>query len=537
MSSGPVDILDKFRKIEYNFNKNYLLTLYQIKEIVQDAKTEKEADQLQKLDDSYKRWFDTLQRDPKCMDACQFFYEAVGDNNELLKSKNENIFEMQGDFFSLIFDQEGLSTTFLYGLLNDGSDPTCSEDAKCNLWDALNGLYGLAVLICIYLKMPLVKEIIDVILVSNPTLNQKNVFETIMKEFKGKRTLRKLIMKLLKSKDDNFSEIFKCLQKVMSTFSSGVNASYQINPNLQNQKPNSTSLEVISKLVGDMKIEDRDQLTTALEEKDDHTLESLVSRGCVTKEQMEQVKINFNLKNLATPEVVGDLGKTMEKVMSAFNTDSEVDIQKIFEESGMNFGGIDISKLQGELSGFENEIDEDESESEGGEDKQTDNGIKSSTLEEIVSTVNHGCCDGKTEGIKMNEGKQTGDGKPDGIELNENISGSDSKQTDNGIVSSTLEKMVTVNNGCCDGKTEGIKMNEGKQTGDGKPEGIDLNENISGSDSKQTDNGIVSSTLEKMVSTVNSDIYNDKTEGIKLNEDISRNDYKKNQWDGSGTGL
>src|SRR5207253_1317923 len=94
---------------------------------------------------------------------------------------------------------------------------------KANFWSMLIGLYRLSVVICIYLKMPLVKELIDMIVSSNPDLNQSNVFERIFKQIRGKSRMHRLLMKLMKSKSENFIEIFNSLQRVIATFSSEAN--------------------------------------------------------------------------------------------------------------------------------------------------------------------------------------------------------------------------------------------------------------------------------------------------------------------------
>jgi hypothetical protein len=360
-------VLEKFKKIEHNFNKNFLLTLYQITDIVAPEDGEenversaKEEEQYELLSGSYTRWFTKISKDSRNMEACNFFYDAVQDNHKLLLGKDEAIFTFEGDFFSKVFDQEGLDTTYLYSLLSEGGDVD-DDDAKQNLWNAFIGLYRLAVLICIYLKMPLVKEIIDMILLSNPDLNQSNIFEKIFTDFKGKSKLRKLIMKLLKSKEDNFGEIFNSLQRVIATFSSEVNMDTDMKANMDRAKDKVSSLFknlLESAGITDLSEDLTARLIKSLEDKDEGEQESLVAEGALSTDQMEEVKKKFveqGLDKMNIAKTVRDLGGTMEKMMSAINSGSEEEMQKILEQSGagLNLGDMKMEDLQKEMEHFD----------------------------------------------------------------------------------------------------------------------------------------------------------------------------------------
>jgi hypothetical protein len=367
------------------------VALYQLKQIVEEPDNKQEQDQFQKLEESYSRWFYTLQQDPKCMDACQYFYDAIGENHDLLKARDETLLTADGDLFSRVFDKEGLDTELLYNMLGDGSDG--EEDAKSNVWTAFTGLYQLAVLICIYLKMPLVKEIIDMILINNPDLNQKNIFEKIFKEFKGKRRLRKLIMKLLKSKEDNFGDIFTSLQRVIATFSSEVNMDKGMKANLNVAKDKIAKVfdSIVQKAgIDDLKMEERDTLLKAIEDGDEAVIAKLISDDFITKEQVEEVKRDFiaqGLDKMNVTKVVRDLGGTMEKMMTAINSGSEEEMQKILEESGsgLNIGGMNMDQLKGEMAGFEEEFegDSDDEGDSGDDEREEDRGELSRCMSDL----------------------------------------------------------------------------------------------------------------------------------------------------------
>ena len=226
-------LVEKFSKLETSYNKNLLVTLDRIKKIVEDEEDPKDKEQFTLLQEAYDEWFYIFNSDPRCMEACEIFYDATEERHALLLARDEQLFTYQDqDFFALIFNKPGLDSAYLYSLLDDGLDDSDDdeeeeekvapgEDAKSNLWNALIGLYRLSVLICIYLKMPLVKDIIDMILIDNPDLNQSNIFDKIFGQFKSNPRMRKMIMRLLKSKEDSFGSIFNNLQRVIASFGDG----------------------------------------------------------------------------------------------------------------------------------------------------------------------------------------------------------------------------------------------------------------------------------------------------------------------------
>ena len=366
-------VFDKFRKIEHNFNKNYLIALYQISQITtnDEDSDETEREQFHIMQKAYQKWFFKLQKDPKCMDACHFFYDAVGENHELLKSWDESIWDKEGDFFSKMFDCEGINTPYIYHLL-DGAEEG-DDDPKENIWNALTGLYRLAVLICIYLKMPLVKEIIDMILMGNPDLNRKNIFDKIFTEFKSKRRLRKLIMKLLKSEEDSFGDIFNSLQKVIATFGGEVGggaAGMNTNMEAAKEKMNSMMNDIMKESGVDLEGEDLTKFRTAMDSDDTKTVEEMVINTSLTIEQVASVKECYKSKGLDKMNVskmVGNLGGTMQQMMSAINSGSEEEMKKVLDTSSMNMAGLDMKSLQSEMEGFEEEFEGSEKEIEGSE--------------------------------------------------------------------------------------------------------------------------------------------------------------------------
>jgi len=369
-------VLEKFQKIEHNFNKNFLLTLYQIRCIVEGETDEKDAKQFELLDSAYTKWWTKLQNNPKNSEACSLFYDAVKDYHELLMKRDTQIFTINGDFFSNIFGEKGIDTPYLFDCLRDGLDSddegeeTAQGDAKENLWSSIIGLYRLCVLIMIYLKMPLVKEVIDMILVSNPDLTQSNIFEKIFTEFKGKRRLRKLIMKLLKSNEDSFSDIFTSLSKVIATFSSEVSPDMNMKSNMEiaKKKVNAMFDEILTQ-AGVSNLSDivKGQLLERLEEK--KGAEDLVEEKYLTQEQLHNIQDMYKTRGLDkmnVNKVVKDLGSVMSDMMGAIQSGNEDDIKKILANAGggLNMDPAELEKMQSELEKFEHEDEGDEDEEE-----------------------------------------------------------------------------------------------------------------------------------------------------------------------------
>lgn len=396
-ASSAHSILEKFSQVEIKFNKNFLITLFQIKGIVEDENDEEDPDprdteQYLLLEEAYSKWYLKLQANPKSMEACDRFYNAVKDNHELLMKRDTQLFTIEGDFFSNIFDEPGIDTPYLFDQLRDGLDsdeeqedthavPEEDRDGKDNLWSSLIGLYRLCVLICIYMKAPLVKQIIDLILTNNPDLNQNNIFEKIFKEFKGKRRLRKMIMKLLKGKGDNFADIFNSLQKVIATFGPGVNMDSNMKANMDVAKRKIRSMFdgiLESAHVTNLDDAQKDRLINALEEKKGEVLDSMVEEKVITNEQVSQVKSLYHsegLDKLNFTKVFNNLGDTMGQIMEAIESNDEDAVRKVLEETGagINLDSLEFKSMQEEMENFEQEeVDDDDDLSEISDDDDDD---------------------------------------------------------------------------------------------------------------------------------------------------------------------
>jgi len=370
--SAPVNsMMAKFQQIEYNFNKNFLIIAFQLREIVEDEKDPKDVRQFELLDASYTHWYTVLQENPKNTDACKFFYDAVKDYHELLMKRDSQIFTLNGDFFSNIFNQKGIDTPYLFDCLRSGLDEDEEivveeeKDAKENLWNSVIALYRLCVLIMIYMKNDLIRDIIDMILSANPDITQHNIFEKIFTEFKSKKRLRKMIMKLLKSDQDSFGDIFTSLQKVIATFSSEVNVDMNMQKNVDVAKKKVR--DAFANILQESSVKNLDaiateQLIEALEENKTSVLEDFVEEKRVTSEQMKTIQRLYKAKGLNMGKTIKDLGSTMSSLMSALEGGDEDAVKKVLENAGsnLNMNSAEMEKMQSELENFEKEMDEDE---------------------------------------------------------------------------------------------------------------------------------------------------------------------------------
>lgn len=398
----PMTPLEKFQKVEHDFNEKYLVTLLQLTQIVEDHETKEDEIQHGLLLSAYHHWFDKLQSDTSCMDACEMYHDGIEHCHKEVLKRDISCFDKDGiDLFSSIFGQPGINSPYLYDQLTEGSDDEDENldqkdkddnNGKLQLWKILNGLTRFATLICIYLKMPIVKELIDLILVNNPDINQGNILNKIMSEFAGKGSsggrMKKLIWKLLKQDESCFGDIFNSIQRVIATFSAG-NPDGQATPNplanldfskmsgmgmpadmqdkMDDLKKKNDSL--FTSILSDCGVENlsssnREKLLTALDEQKEMGFERLIADGIVTCDQMEEVRKEFEtrgMEKLKSAKAVSNLGETMQKMMDAMRDGSEEDMKKLFSESSASFEnipgmeGFDMKSLQKEMENLDDD--------------------------------------------------------------------------------------------------------------------------------------------------------------------------------------
>jgi hypothetical protein len=194
--------------------------LHYLKATLTDETDEKAVTQHYSLTAAYKKLYTLYSVNPQDLGPCDRFYNYLVPRHECLLAMDSSLF-VEGILAS-IYDEPEIDSLWLYEKLTGGKQDTGEylkeSDGKLNLWNTLISLYRISVVICIYLKVPLIRDIISLIFASSTNMDHNNLFQNIMTQFKSKAALRKLIMRLLKSEEHDFEEIFTNLQRVVATF-------------------------------------------------------------------------------------------------------------------------------------------------------------------------------------------------------------------------------------------------------------------------------------------------------------------------------
>lgn len=386
----------KFQKLEHNFNSTFLQVCHNLRGVVENEPDEVRRALFDKLDAACDHWTDKLEMDMSDMDACRRVHQAVGDQHALLLAKDERIWswagkdlltEMLNDTEYDLYDQpittlypdaesdlpprfsEGLNTPFLFDELGDGLDDDSSHDSKDALWTALIELYKLSVLLCIVLEIPLVKELIDVIISTNPDLNRGNILPKVMGNFRNQPRLRRLVMQLMQDDENSIERIFNCLQKVISAFSQDLGGGSskpgsKLTPEEAAAKIRAARQNILESLdwpddaVPSQDVQNR--LWNAIEADNEAELDALVEEKTLTTEHVAQVQRAWRQHAQGAHSGLGDLGNTMKEMMEAFNSQDEEKIQEIMRKtgSGLNFSSEEFSKLKQEMDSWKPDADE-----------------------------------------------------------------------------------------------------------------------------------------------------------------------------------
>jgi len=370
----PNYLYEQFRRVEQNFNKNYLKTLWQVMEIVADEPDQKDVRHYNALKEAYTHWYHRIEDDPNDMTACIQMHDAIGDHNDMLKIRDTQLFTINGDLlgnmFAVAVNAKGkvkpmplsVDTPYLFDMLDDGLDG--GVDAKEHFWSTLSSLYRLCVLICIYLKMPLVKEIIDIILLSNNAINPQNFASTMMNEFKGStptsRRLRRLLAKLMRQKDSDFTNILNSFQKVISTMAP--EASQSSGPTDSTGPSGQDRIVTLQAATG----ASIDEATAFYADVDAGTT---LEDACA-KHGFDPFKIQAQAPGASAPGAFGGmpngLGETFQSMMNALQTGDESKMQEVLSKAGAGFNmqPEEFNRMKEEMDSLEkslvDEVDEDD---------------------------------------------------------------------------------------------------------------------------------------------------------------------------------
>lgn len=338
---------EKFQQVCYRFNECFLLTLHQLTEIASQRSTPEESAHHDLLNDTYAKWYGVLENDSLSTACCEHFHKVADPKHELLVKRNPQLFDPPGDFFSEVYQVPGLQSSFLYYSLFDETSPDppgrvlTEEDraARSHLWDAILTQYQLSVILCLYLRTPLIKDIVEVIMQNNPQINQTNVMSTIMSDFKKNKKMRSLVMKLMKQDEQKFVEIMNSLEKVMSVFSSQVQGTKAMEQ--QHEAMVKQRAQAFSDLLSDLNIEllplQQSLWINTLESQNETVVQALLETG-VERETWERVKHEYLKRGLDKFDVVkmsGSLSQTMKDMFSAIQSKDETAFKSVMEQSDL----------------------------------------------------------------------------------------------------------------------------------------------------------------------------------------------------------
>lgn len=358
--SHPEKVQEKFHTLKKRFNEGIMHLLFKLSQVVEpdaeldvDLTAEEKTIQSQNsrlLNQAYERWYDTFAQDGNNMTLCENFYQAVGEDHVLLKSRNPQILTSGvQDLFATIYEQPGLNSTFLYESLSDGGDG--NVDAKEELWNSLHGLYRMCLLICVYLRIPVVHEMINFILSSHQDLNQQNVVNKVFGEFHQNRKFRKLIYQITKDGDDSIEQIFTSFQKVIVMFSDELPS----DPSEMVKKMQQRNTQLVRTVVVEQKLDHLFENETLLQEFCDSVLakkeQEFVDRGVISSEQVQALRSELDrrgVQNVDVTQMMSTLGSSLEEMMKAVKNNDEEAVRNILANSGLE-KSLDVQKLQQEL--------------------------------------------------------------------------------------------------------------------------------------------------------------------------------------------
>lgn len=209
-------------RIEMKFNENYMKMINNTLDVLDGEDcTDEELLIRDGFEKSYVKWYDEFAINPNTLKAASSFYLAIGSEHDALVQCDEQFFVKRPLFFQEAFAAPGVESIAFYNLFDSGVNEETGEllpsDAKSNLWESLNGLGRLATILCIYQKLPVVKEILDLLIMNNPDITPANITKRVLDAFQNDRRMKRLVVKLMNSiKETEFLDIFKSLQRVVS---------------------------------------------------------------------------------------------------------------------------------------------------------------------------------------------------------------------------------------------------------------------------------------------------------------------------------
>lgn len=224
-----MNILDRFRNLEHTLNLKYIECLTNLRNSVNNVENEDERIWHRYIDEAVEMWSEVVKKDSHTTDIASHLYQVMDPHYETLIKRDHLLFgvreEKTNDFLARfmdlqIADDEQFPEDFSAFLYDGVTDDTVSE-----LWDALLGLYRLALLIDVISGTDsVVRDLIELVLANNPNINSGTVLESMTNDFKKNKRFRRLLLRLLNSDFDEFEATFSKLIRVISTLSDSEDA-------------------------------------------------------------------------------------------------------------------------------------------------------------------------------------------------------------------------------------------------------------------------------------------------------------------------
>lgn len=372
---APIDIAKRFENIAFESNDQYLNLMARVKYTVAEDRDEDEQKQHELMKKTYAYWYDYMKNDPYTMTPAENLFYAVANDHKLLLAKDTQILQLHfkdkdgtekiRDLFSVAFGCQGLNTPFIYSLWGDGV--TSENDDRGAFWNGMISVYRLMTLRVIYVKTPLVKDIIDIITTKNPDLNQQNIASKIFKEFKDKKHFRNLMKKLQDTSEVDMKDIFNNLQKVVAMFSPQVkvDGAMQEKMEAQRSKMKDAFVEILEECeIKNLTDEEQDELMKDVDSQQNKRIKKWTDSKKVDKATMKKIKAKFNVRGLYKMDIsntVANLGASMEKMMAAVESNDEDQMKELMQDLAptMDLDAGELEKMQKEFEEVEQELNDE----------------------------------------------------------------------------------------------------------------------------------------------------------------------------------
>lgn len=353
-------VLERFRNIEPHFNTTFLKFLAQFQQMFTVVKPENDHEKLlaSKLDKAYSTWFYKIKADQRTLDACTRMHETITPTHALLMARDTQLLHVKGDLLSALFDCPDLDTPYLYSLLAE--DPNPAEDERLAFWDNLLNLYRIAALICIYAKNTQVKDIIDMILETNPNVAGGNLAHNITGMFKSNKRLRGMIMGLMNGKQAQIPEIFNSLKIVLSTLvDQKPGSAVPTTTAMTADQSTSMACMLVTSIVPEFKSwteQEQDRLVQAIKDKDDLLWSTFATR--ISPDQRKAIETLYDQRgNQNLGSMMKDVNGTMAEFMKAMESNDESAMESMMERTSalMNLSPDELKEMEAEMQALATE--------------------------------------------------------------------------------------------------------------------------------------------------------------------------------------